>query len=95
MWMVEVPLQVGKYHLGLITIVASDSCAVYYALTIRSTMALGKSAGSSSFRMSTDDLTVSCSPCGDACTRVGPHNVPRYLVSMRDCMNWAIIRDVP
>ena len=33
----------------------SDSCAVYYALTMRSIMALGKSAGSSSFRMSTDD----------------------------------------
>jgi hypothetical protein len=28
----------GKYHLGLITNVASDSCAVYHTLTIRSGM---------------------------------------------------------
>ena len=32
----------------------SDSSAVYYTLTMRSIMALGKSAGSSSFRTSTD-----------------------------------------
>ena len=55
MWMVEVPLQVGKYHPGIITNAVSDSSAVYYALTMRSIMALGKSAGSSSFRMSTND----------------------------------------
>jgi hypothetical protein len=44
----------GKLTLGLITNVASDSCAVQCALTMRSIMALGKSAGSSSFHMSTD-----------------------------------------
>jgi hypothetical protein len=38
---VEVPLQVGKYQVGLITNNAiSDSYAVYYALTMRSIMAL-------------------------------------------------------
>ena len=46
---------------------ASDSSVVYYALTMRSIMALGKSAGSSSFRMSTDDQVVGC----NASRRVG------------------------
>ena len=36
MWLVEVPLQVGKCHLGLITNAASDSSVIYYALTMRS-----------------------------------------------------------
>ena len=67
MWLVEVPLQVGKYHPGIITNAVSDSSAVYYALTMRSIMALGKSAGSSSFRMSTDDQVVGC----NASRRVG------------------------
>ena len=41
MWLVEVPLQVGKYHLALIINAFSDSCAVYYALTMRLGMGRG------------------------------------------------------
>jgi hypothetical protein len=49
MWLVEVPLQLESSP----TInIANDSCVVQRTLTMRSIMALGKSAGSSSFRMS-------------------------------------------
>ena len=39
---------------------SSDSSAVNYVLTIRSIMALGKSAVSSSFRISTDLIEPGC-----------------------------------
>jgi hypothetical protein len=54
---VEIPFAWESEPYDLTTNVASDSCAVQCALTMRYIMALGKSAGSSSFHMSTEDHT--------------------------------------
>jgi hypothetical protein len=50
---VEVPFARESEPWVLTTNVASDSCTIQCALTMRSIMALGKSAGSSLVRMST------------------------------------------
>ena len=90
MWLVEVPLQVGKYHRGLITNAFSDSNAVYYALTMRSIWLWGSQL---------DLLPLVCQrttcrsrdPTLGTCTWVGPLSSHGICLSMRDCLLQLIV----
>ena len=84
MWLVEVPLQVGKYHRGLITNAFSDSSTVYYALTMRSIWLWGSQLDLLPF-VCQRTTCRSRFPTFGTCTWVGSLNSPGTCLSMRDC----------
>ena len=77
-------MQVGKYHLRLITNAVSDSSAVYYALTMR--LGVGRESQPDLLPLVCQRTTCrSRDPTLGTCTWVGPLSSHSICLSMRDC----------